>query len=154
PDGRILLAGGEGLRAWELVPRLARATGPPLEAHHLFSDPGHARNLQIHPSGKWLAFDGTIRRSGRDMGGSFIRDLDPRNEPELIDRQSAAVQTLGFADGGRSLLNIRKDRTLQFWEMQSHRLVRTLPTLAAGESSSSYIGNFRVSPDGSKVAVV
>ena len=151
PDSRILVAGGDGLRAWELVPR--GATGPPLEARRLFSDPGYSRNLQIHPTGKWIAFEGTLRRNGQDVSGSFLRGLDPPNEPELADRYTWAVQTLGFADGGRTLLSRDPQRTLHFWDLQSHRIVRKLTTLTTGESGSTYVGNFRVSPDGSKVAV-
>jgi len=153
PDGRTLLAAGDGLRAWELVPRRAGATGPPLEARHLFTDPVYARNLQIHPTGRWIGFEGTVRRDGQEVNGSFIRGLDPRNEPELADRHAWAVQTLSFVDGGRTLLNRDRDRTLRFWDLQSRQVVRTLSTLAAGESASTYVGNFRVSPDGSKVAV-
>jgi len=140
------------LRAWELVSRSVRAAGPALEARQLFSDPGHFRNLQFHPTGKWVGFEGNLRRGQQDAGGSFIRGLDPRNEPELIDRHSAAVQTLGFADEGRSLLGMGRDRTLYFWDLQTHQVARTLPTLAAGESASTQVGNFRVSPDGLKVA--
>jgi len=154
PHGKALLAAGDGLRAWELVPRSAGGTGPPLEAHQLFSDPGSFRNLQIHSTGKWIGFEGTLRRDGHSLSGSFIRGLDPRNEPELAESHGAAVQTLGFVGGSLTLLNMDiRDRTLRFWDVQSRRIVRTLPTLAAGESASTLVGNLSVSPDGSKVAV-
>jgi len=120
----------------------------------LFSDPGSFRNLQIHSTGKWIGFEGNLRRGNKDVGGSFIRGLDPRNEPELADSHSSAVQPVGFVNGSPSLVHMdTMDRTLRFWDPQSRRIVRTLPTLAAGESISTLIGNFRVSPDGSKVAV-
>ena len=154
PDGKILLAAGDGLRAWELVPRAGSAIGAPFEARPLFRDPVYSRNLQIDPTGKQLAFEGSVRRDGRDLNGSFIRGLEPRNEPELADSHAWAVQTLGFVDGGRTLLNMDKDRTLHFWDVQSRQMVRTVSTLAKGESASTQIGNIRVSPDGSKVAVV
>jgi WD40 repeat protein len=154
PDSKILLAAGDGLRAWELVPRGSGGTGPPLEARQLFCNPGSFRNLQIHSTGKWIGFEGNLRRDGKDVGGSFIRGLEPGNEPELTDTHSAAVQTVGFANSSPNLLHMHiMDRTLRFWDSHSHRIVRTLPTLAAGESISTLIGNFRVSPDSSKVAV-
>jgi WD40 repeat protein/predicted Ser/Thr protein kinase len=155
PDGKMLLAAGDGLRAWELVPRHAGATGPPLDARPVFSEPGSFRNLLIQSTGKWSAFEGTLQRDGHGVGGSFIRGLEPRNQPELADNHSVAVQTLGLVDDGRSLLSFDvKDRALHFWDVQSRRVVRTLPTLALGESSSTLVGNMRVSPDGTKVAVV
>jgi WD40 repeat protein len=153
PDGKMLFAAGDGLRAWQLLARPPDSTGPTLEARHLFSDPGSPRNLQIHPTGNWIGFEGTIRRDGQTVDGSFVRGLDPHSEPELADRHTCAVQTLGFLNNGQTLLNRHLDRTLHFWDLQTHRIVRTLPTLAAGESASTYVGNLRVSPDGSKVAV-
>jgi WD40 repeat protein/predicted Ser/Thr protein kinase len=154
PDGKILLAAGDGLRAWKLVPLRAGTIGARLEARHLFSDPGEARNLQIHPTGNWVGFQATIARAGQYLQGSFTRGLDPRDEPQLADRHSYAVQTLGFVDAGRALVNMdNKDRSLRFWDVQSRRIVRVLPTLAAGESASTYVVNMGVSPDGSKVAV-
>jgi WD40 repeat protein len=143
----------DGLRAWELVVRPVGVGEPTIVARELFADPGHARNLQFHPSGKWLGFQGTVRRDGQDLGGSFVRGLDPQLGPELADRHSYAVQTLGFVGDGQTLLNMDPDRILHFWDLQSRRSVRTLRTLAAGEFTSTYVGNLRVSPDGSKVAV-
>ena len=155
PDGKMLLAAGDGLRAWELVPRHAGATDTPFEARPLFTEPGAFRNLVIHPTGEWSAFEGSLRRDGHGVSGSFIRGLQPRSETELAYNRSVAVQTLGLVDDGRSLLSFDiKDLTLRFWDVQSRRVVRTIPTLAAGESSSTLVTNMRVSPDGTKVAVV
>jgi WD40 repeat protein len=152
PDGRALVAGGDGLRGWELSPRPASTTEP-LEARELFRDPWQSRNLQFHPAGKWIAFEANVRRDGKDVGGSFLRGLDRGSETELVSAQPYAVQTLGVADDGRTLLHRNKDRSLAFCTPQSLQTVRNLPTLAFGESASTYVGNFRVSPDGSKVAV-
>ena len=58
-----------------------------------------------------------------------------------------------FADAYQALLHMEKDHSLVFSSPQSRQTIRTLPTLAPGESASSFVGNFRVSPDGSKVAV-
>jgi len=153
PDGKILLAAGDGLRAWELVPRRGGDAGPPFEARPLFSEPGSYRNLVIHSTGKWIGFDGTLPSNGHYA--SFIRGLEPHNKPELADNRSAAVQTLGFINDGLSLLSFdAKDRTVRFWDVQGRRLARTLPTVASGEFPSTLVGNMRVSPDGTKVAVV
>jgi len=155
PDGKMLLAAGDGLRAWELPPGRADTPSPTFEAHPLFNEPGAFRNLLIHPTGKWSAFQGSLLREGHGVSGSFIRGLQPKNETELAYNGSVAVQTLGLVDDGRSLLSFDiKDLTLRFWEVQSRRLVRTIPTLGAGESSSTLVANMRVSPDGTKVAVV
>jgi WD40 repeat protein len=155
PDGKMLLAAGDGLRAWELVPRRAGAIRPPFQARPLFSEPGSFRNLLIHSTGKWIGFEGTLRRGGQSVSSSFIMGLEPQTEPESVYNRSVAVQTLGLADGGRTLLSFdMTDRTLRFWDVQSRRLARTLPTLAVDELSSTLVGNMRVSPDETKVAVV
>jgi WD40 repeat protein len=153
PDGGILVSAGTGLRAWQIAEKNVGDPGPPLKARLLFSDSAHARNLQIHPNGKSIAFEGTVRRDGKEVSGSFTRDLDPRSQLELADSHKFAVETLGLADNGRTLLNMEMDHTFHFWDSRSRKIVRSLPALTKGESSTSYIGNFSVSPDGTKVAV-
>ena len=153
PDGRLLVAAGDGLRGWEISPQSAGATESHLEARELFHDQGRTRNLQFHPGGKWLGFEGNLRRRGQDMRGSFIRGLERGNEPELVHAHNSAVQTLGVGGDGQTLLHMDRDRRLVFSSLPSRQVTRTLPTLASGESASSYVGNFRISPDGSKVAV-
>jgi WD40 repeat protein len=154
PDGRVLVAAGDsGLRGWELASRTAGAPDPPLEARELFRDSGEARNLQFHPTGKWIGFEGTIRRDGQNLTGSFIRGLEPGNEPEPVDHHAFAVQSLGIDAAGGTLIHMTKDRMLHFHDPQSSVSVRTLSSLSAGEASSTYILNFKVSPDGSRVAV-
>jgi WD40 repeat protein/predicted Ser/Thr protein kinase len=153
PDSKILLAVGDGLRAWELRPRSAGVTDPQLEAHQLFTTPGDFRNLQIDPMGKWVGFQGNLRRNGEAVSGSFIMSLKSPTEPELTGGPDWSVQTLGIADNGRTLLSLDRAHTLHFWDLQSRRFVRALPTLAQGESALTYVGNLRVSPDGSKVAI-
>jgi len=154
PDGRVLVAAGDGLPGWELTSHTSGATeGPPLEARELFHVPGQARNLVFHPTGEWIGFEGNVRRNGQDLTGSFIRGLEPGNQPELVNLHNFAVQTLGVADAGQALLQMDKDHSLVFSSPHSRQTIRTLPTLARGEAASTYVGNFRVSPDGSKVAV-
>ena len=120
----------------------------------LFHDRGMARNLQMDPTGTWIGFQGTMRREGQNLSGSFTRSMNPQAQAELADSHKSAVQTLGLSARDHTLIHMSQDdRSLRFWDPQSRQIVRTLPTLAPGESSSTYIGNFRVSPDGSKVAV-
>jgi WD40 repeat protein len=151
-DGRILIAAGDGLRGWELVLQTAGATDPPLEARELFHHPGEARNLQFDPTGKWIGFEGRPQRNGPSFSGSFIRGLEPGNEPEPISQHKFAVQTFGI-DGEGTLLHIDSDRSLVFLNPHSRQSVRRLPTLTTSESVSTFLGNFKISPDGSKVAV-
>jgi WD40 repeat protein len=80
-------------------------------------------------------------------------DLESPTEPKLTGGPDWSVQTLGIADNSHTLLSMDRARTLHFWDLQSRRFVRTLPTLAEGESALTYVGNLRVSPDGSKVAI-
>jgi len=152
PDGKILVAAGDGLRGWELTPRTAGATeGPPLVARELFHEPGDTRNLQFDPAGKWIAFEGILLRDEEKLTGSFVRGLGAGSEPQLVNSHLFAVQTLGV--DGRTLLQRNKDQSLVFSSLKSRETVRTLSTLAADESASTFVGNFRVSPDGTKAAV-
>jgi len=154
PDGKTLVVAGDGIRAWELTDSTADTAAPSLEARVLFHDRGMARNLQMDSTGTWIGFQGTMRRDGQNLSGSFARSMNPQEPAELADRHKSAVQTLGLSARDHTLVHMSQDdRSLHFWDPKSHQIVRTLPTLALGESSSTYIGNFRVSPDGSKVAV-
>ncbi len=155
PDGRVLVAAGDGVRGWQLVARTGGATEPPLEARALFHvrDPDDARNLQFHPTGKWIGFEATLRRDGKTWAGSFIRGLEPADEPKPVDPHNFAVQSLGVDTAGGTLLHMTRDRMLHFHDPQSHASVRAFSSLSAGETSSTYVANLRVSPDGSKVAV-
>ena len=153
-DGKTLVVAGDGIRAWELK-NSPRAIGvPSLDARLLFYEPGACRNLQMDPSGTWIGFQGGMRLNGRYLSGSFIRSMSPEAHLNLADSHQSAVQTLGFSAQDNTLVCwSMDDRALRFWDPISRQIVRTLPTLARGESSSTYVGNFRVSPDGSKVAV-
>jgi WD40 repeat protein len=152
PDGNVLVAAGDGLRGWELTARSAGATeGPPLKARELFHDPGLTRNLQFDPAGKWIAYQATIVRDGVGVSGSFVRGLEPASVPELVNPHVYAVQTLGV--DGRALLHRERDQSLVFSSPRSGQTIRTLSTLAAGELASTFVGNFRVCPNDSKVAV-
>jgi WD40 repeat protein len=153
PDGRFLLAAGIGLRAWELLSRPSGATEPPFEARMLFNHAGFARNLQIHPTGKWFAFEGSLRLNGQDVRGSFIEALEPGSEPEVIDQHAYTVQTLGIDVARGTVVHMTRDRSLHFHDPQTHAAVRNFSPLSAGEISSTYLLNFRISPDSSKVAV-
>jgi WD40 repeat protein/predicted Ser/Thr protein kinase len=154
PDGKVLVAAGDGLRAWELASQPAGGSDPTIVARELFANPGQVRNLVFHPSGKWLGFQGTLRLDGQVRQGSFTRDLDPKGIPEFICGPDVAVQTLGIAAANGIWLPTKLERTLQLWDRQSRQVVRIAPTLTAGELSSSFVLNFRFSPDGSRIAVV
>jgi WD40 repeat protein/predicted Ser/Thr protein kinase len=152
PDAKVLVAAGDGLRAWELVARPAGAGEPTLGARELFAESGHARNLQFHPSGKWLGFQGNLQLDGKALRGSFIRSLEPLSKPELIDNDDVLVQSFGIT-AHEVWLHQVQGRTLKLWDPQTRQMVRTQPTLTSGESSTSFVMNFALSPDGSKAAV-
>jgi WD40 repeat protein len=154
PDGRILVAAGTGgVRGWELVAAAAGSPGPALFARELFRDPGGARNLAFHPSGEWIAFEGTVRRDGKPFTGSFIRRLGDGEKLERFNTHNSAVQSLGIDAVGRTLVHMTSDRVFHFFDLQSHTSVRDLSSLSTTETSSTYILNFKISKDGSKVAV-
>jgi WD40 repeat protein len=153
PDGGVLVAAGNGLRGWKLSSRPDGASGPPLAASALFDDQGEGRNLRFHPGGKWIGFQGTFLCDGKRVKGSFIRGLEAGNERGMVDNHGSAVQTMDLDTTGGNLIYMTWDRTLQFWDPQTRAPTRTLSSLSASEISSSYILNFKVSPDGSKVAI-
>jgi len=152
PDGRMLVAAGDGTRGWELTPRAAAGNKPQLAAREVFKSPGIARNLQFHPTGKWIGFEGSIRQNGKLLAGSFTRGLEPQSGIELVHAHSSAVQTLGIADGGRALVHMTKERILIFSHPQSREVFRQLPTLTSNETASTILRNFQVSADGTRVA--
>jgi WD40 repeat protein len=102
---------------------------------------------------EWIAFEGNLRRDGQALRGSFVRGLELQDNPDLVHPHASAAQTLGVGGDGSTLLHMDRDRCLIFSSVESRQTVRRLPTLAAGELASTYVGNFRVSPDGSRVAV-
>jgi WD40 repeat protein len=153
PDGQILVAAGNGLRGWKLSPGAAGATEPPLVASMLFEDQGAARNLQFHPGGKWIGCEGTLFCDGKEATGSFIRGLEPGDGLNPVDSHGIAVQTLDIDTSGGNLIHMTESRTLRFFDLKSRASTRTLSSLSASEVSSSYILNFKISRDGSKVAI-
>jgi hypothetical protein len=153
PDGKLLVAAGDGLRGWELVPRMADGAEPTLEARLLFREPGGMRNLQFHPSGKWIGFEGNVNLRGQGFAGSFVRGLNPDDEVRLVHRHGSAVQTLGVGANGGGLVHRDHGHALVFSVLGSPQSLRSMSTIAPGEVVSTYVGNFRISPDGSKVAV-
>jgi WD40 repeat protein/tRNA A-37 threonylcarbamoyl transferase component Bud32 len=154
PDGRVLVAAGDALSGWELSPGTAGARETPLEAREIFHHRSEARNLQFHPGGKWIGFEGRFPRGEQEKPGVFFLGLERGSEPDLIfERRGYAVQSLGMDAAGGYLISISGNRTLKFHDPRTHASIRDLPSLSASEVSSSYISNFRVSPDGTKVAI-
>jgi WD40 repeat protein len=153
PDGGVLVAAGSGLRGWRLLPPGAGATGPSLEACPIFDERGNARNLRFHPGGKRVGCEGVFLREGKRLVGSFIRGIEPQDGLELIDPHNYTVQTLDFDTAGGNLIHMTRDRILQFHDLQTRVPTRKLSSLSASEVSSTYILNFRVSPDGTRVAI-
>ena len=86
------------------------------------------------------------------MSGTFIRGLEPGDKLALVNSHNYMVQTFGVGPDG-ALLSVNENCVLNVSHSESHQTVRTLPTLAAGESSTTFLSNFRISPEGSKVAV-
>lgn len=154
-DGRILVAAGEGIRGWVLHPHTDSVDGaePQIEAQPLFSEPGAARNLQFHPSGDRIGYEGAITRAGRSLSGSFVRDLNSVDESRLIHAHRCAVQTLGAGMTSGTWLHRDADHNLIVTDSEPPHGLRQIRTLSLGESVSTYVGNIRVSPDGSKVAL-
>ncbi|MBL9170832.1 MAG: protein kinase [Verrucomicrobiales bacterium] len=154
PDGKTLVATGDGVRGWEVFSRTVGASADQtLEARVLFHDPGAARNLHFHPSGKWIGFQGHVNVDGHRLMGSFVRGLEPGDEPKLIHSHRFAVQTLGISGDGSALVHRDDDQALVFSVLGAPKPSRSVTTITSGESVSTYVGNFRISPDGSKVAV-
>ena len=149
PDGRTLFAGGNLLRAWELTSQ----AGAPPEFRPLFSEKIYARNLCLDPAGRVLAFEGG-EQSISEYGIRF-RPLDPDAESEPFIPSGLAVQSMSLLTGSDEVVSFRsRDRSLSFFNRQTKQVTRTIPTLRAGENPATYVSNFKLSPDTTRVAVV
>lgn len=71
----------------------------------------------------------------------------------LIDAHGFAVQTFGFDRDGAASMHMDREHNLVFSGTGPAAVSRKVSMLAAGEAVSTYIGNFCVSADGSRVAV-
>ena len=149
PDGRTLFTGGNLLRAWELTSQ----AGAPPEFRPLFSEKVYARNLCLDPAGRVLVFEGDDKATSKS--GIWFRPLEPDAKSELFIPSSLAVQSIGILPGSDEVVSSRsRDRSLSFFNRQTKQVTRTIPTLRAGEKPGTYMSNFKLSPDATRVAVV
>ena len=84
-----------------------------------------------------------------------MRSLDGKAEPTLLFPHSGSAQGVGMVpnSGAVAFLNLA-DRKLSFYDRQTRQVTRTIATRQPGEtSSSSYVSNFKFSPDGTRVVV-
>ena len=160
PDGRRLVAVGvNGLRVWELVSLGEGTNRAPWETRLVMAQDGHFRNLVFDPAGQWIAFGGATDRVLQIV----VRSLDPKIVSGTVPAANVAVQSLGLLPGRNELAycaldentqraQVEGERTLHFLNPATREIVRSVPLLAPGERSSTYISNLRFSPDGSVLA--
>ena len=152
PDGRLLVAAGSGLRAWELVPKADSAP----DFRPVFFDQGtFARNAVFDPSSRAIYCEGQLKPGNRDSGGIYMRTLEKDAQWELLMSSAALpVQSIALAPrSGELVVPTLQGRGLSFFNRQTRQTTRNMPTLRPGETASSPMSNFQFSPDGTKVAV-
>ena len=84
-----------------------------------------------------------------------MRSLDGKAEPTLLFPYGGSVQGVGMVPNSGALAFLNPaDRKLSFYDRQTRQVTRTISTRRPGEtSSSSYVSNFKFSPDGTRVVV-
>jgi WD40 repeat protein len=151
-DGRYLGVGGpSGLHLWELKSS-DDASGTRLQAQKIYSIKGVIDALQFDRSNKWLTYvDG---QPGQE--GIYLMRLDKLDDkPERISKQRTFIESLGFLprDGALACMVGGSNRSVEFWNPESKKVIRTIPTVFVDEPVIGSVNCFRISPDGSKLAV-
>jgi YD repeat-containing protein len=165
PDGRWLAAvGAGGLRVWDLVPAAENVNRFPWETRLVMDEEGKFRNLLFDPAGRWIAFAGRARADRNFIQQIFVRSLDPKGMSVSAPAETSwVVQSMGLLPGRNELaytalnenaqrVQLEGERTLHFLNLATREIVRSMPLLAQGERSATYISNLRFSPDGSRLA--
>jgi serine/threonine protein kinase/WD40 repeat protein len=156
PSGTWLAAVGNGLRVWrwaDLSPSFS--TSSPAE-HTRFSESNGVANVVFNPAGTRIAYLGLIDREGQGSSALFLRDLTPDAVPRFAatNHLGSFVQIQCFLPRTDALVYVTRDRQISVLDPATSRLLRQIPTLDPGEDASTYIGNIRVSPDESKLAIL
>ncbi len=156
PDGRHLFTAGAQVRAWKLLPKSGEAGGVACDFRLLFSKGGSARNLVFDPEARALIYHGPYQEDGMSRRGVLMRSLEGDAEPTLLVPHVGSVQSMGLVPNSSAVACLNDtDRKLSFYDRQTRQVTRTISTLRPGETaSSSYVANFKFSPDGTRVAVV
>jgi WD40 repeat protein len=85
-----------------------------------------------------------------------IRDLSPEARPSNLTTNIEInyVQALDFLPKSGALAYVTRQRTIAIVNPSTGQLIREFPNLEPGQTARWYIGNMRVSPDESKLAMV
>jgi serine/threonine protein kinase/WD40 repeat protein len=155
-DGEHLAAVGGGLRVWRLDPTPPASGAASWPVEPLFSEARGEANVVFHPSGQQLAYLDILRAEERFVTGIYLRSLDPGSKPWLVtsNSQASIIQIHSFLPRSGSLVYVNRDREIVLVDPATGQTLRQFPTLGAGETPSTYLGNMRVSPDESKLAMV
>ena len=143
PDGQSVAATSQGLRLWKLQPP-GRGSGPEAwSARLLSSTPGAERDLAYDPSGKWLAYVGHWEHGGY---ATYILNVRESLNPILVATNLwSPVQHHCFAPRSAKLAYLTNDRELEFWDPETRKVTRRIPTLLPGESATTFLANLAIS---------
>jgi serine/threonine protein kinase/WD40 repeat protein len=155
-DGKYLAAVGGGLRVWRLNVPSRLSDSAATFSDLLFTEPRGEANVVFHPDGQRLAYLDILGAGDRFVTGIYLRDLTPDAKPWLVtsNSQASIIQIHSFLPRSGKLMYVNRDREIVLVDPGTGETLRQFPTLAPGETPSTYIGNMRVSPDESKLAMV
>jgi WD40 repeat protein len=113
-------------------------------------------NLVFDPTGTRLAYLGMLEPTRGWPSALFLRELAPDSKPVLAATNHLAsfVQIQCFLPKTGALIYVTDNRHIAVLDPITVRVLRQFPTLEPGETFSTYIGNIRVSPDESKLAML
>ncbi len=85
------------------------------------------RKLAWSPDGRYLAAVMFHRKSGEPFSSVLLWDLNTSADAQLLETFPSRILSLTFAAGGRFLATGVDHHTVQTWDMENGRQVRTLP---------------------------
>jgi WD40 repeat protein len=144
PDGQSVADTGRGLRLFKLQPPAEGSSSAAWSASLLSSlAAGAERDLAFDPSGKWLAYVG---RLDSQNSGTYILNIRDSTQPILIaTNRWAPVQHHCFTPRSGQLAYLTNERAIEFWDPETSKVTRRIPTLPPGEDATTFLANLTIS---------
>ncbi len=143
PDGQSVAVTSQGLRIWKLQPPRRGSGSEAWSARMLSSVPGAERDLAYDSSGKWLAYVGSWEGGNY---ATYILNVRESLKPILVATNLwSPVQHHCFAPRSGQLAYLTNERAVEFWDPETSKVTRRIPTLLPGESATTFLANLVIS---------
>jgi WD40 repeat protein len=140
------------MRLWELKPT-DDSSATPFQARQIYSTQSTIYALHFDAENKWLTYSDV--QPGQE--GAYLLWLDKLDEkPQRVHNRRGFIQSLGFTAREGALVSVAggRDKRVEFRNLETQKVIRTIPTVYENEPLTGGVNNFRISPDGSKFAII